>query len=302
MNISSPDTRFFCFGLGYSALVFAKRLMSQGWSVAGTCQSPDKEAKLTALGIETYLFDQDNPLPEKALDGTTHMLISVPPGQDGDPVLKSLKQDITDLNQLEWVGYLSTTGVYGDTGGEVVTEESPLNPSSKRSRNRVHAEQEWQALNLPLHIFRLAGIYGPGSSQVDKVKAGTAKRIDKPGHCFGRIYVEDIATVLQASLAHPSPGALYNVCDNEPAAPAEVTAEACRLLGIEPPPIIPFEVARQDMSPMGLSFWNDNRRVDNSRIISELGVELACPTYREGLAKIIEQDKRDSSMPGARPQ
>ena len=281
MNISSPDVRFFCFGLGYSALVLAKRLLAEDWNVAGTCQSSDKAAQLAALGIEAYLFDQNNPLPEQALAGTTHMLVSVPPGQAGDPVLGHLKQEIAALNTLEWVGYLSTTGVYGDTGGLAVTEDSPLNPSSERSRNRVQAEQQWQALNLPLHIFRLAGIYGPGSSAIDKVKAGSAKRIDKPGHCFGRIYV---------------------VCDNEPAPPAEVTAEACRLLGVEPPPIIPFEVARKDMSPMGLSFWNDNRRIDNSRIRSELGVELACPTYREGLARIIEQDKPDSSTPGVHPQ
>ncbi|MEK9725956.1 MAG: SDR family NAD(P)-dependent oxidoreductase, partial [Rhodospirillaceae bacterium] len=184
----------------------------------------------------------------------------------------------------------STTGVYGDTGGAWVDETAPASPDVGRSRRRAEAEAGWRDLavrhDLPLHTFRLAGIYGPGRNVLDQARAGTARRIVKPGHRFSRIHVDDIARVLLASMARPDPGAVYNVCDDEPAEPAEVTAFACALLGIEPPPLVPFEEAARAMTPMGRTFWTDNRRVRNDRIKRELGVDLAYPTYREGLRAI----------------
>ncbi len=287
--------RLFCFGLGYSATVLARRLLADGWAVAGTCQSADKVAELSAQGITAHLFDGGRPLGDfaAALAGTTHLLSSVPPGKDGDPVLEAHARDLAGLPGLRWAGYLSTTGVYGDTGGATVDESAPLNPGSQRSRRRVEAEAGWLALHrdhrLPVHVFRLAGIYGPGRSVLDRVRAGAAQRIVKPGHAFGRIHVDDIASVLRASMADPAPGAVYNVCDDEPAAPAEVVEFACRLLDVEPPPEIPFDEAARTMSPMALSFWRDNRRVDNGRIRRDLGVTLAYPTYREGLQAILDR-------------
>ncbi len=286
--------RLFCFGLGYSATVLARRLMVGGWSVAGTCQGEDRAAELAALGITAHPFDRDRPLDDfaAALAGTTHLLSSVPPDGDGDPVLDVHGADLAGLSGLRWAGYLSTTGVYGDAGGAPVDESAPLAPTSERGRRRVAAESVWldlhRGLGLPVHVFRLAGIYGPGRSPLDRVRAGSAQRVVKPGHAFGRIHVDDIAAVLAASMARPAPGAIYNVCDDEPAPPAEVVEFACRLLGLKPPPEIPFDEAAAAMSPMALSFWRDNRRVDNGRLKSELGVTLAYPTYREGLRAVLD--------------
>jgi len=280
----------FCFGLGFSALALARRLAAEGWTVAGTCRSEAKRRDLEARGITVHVFDGSAPLASRALKDATHILVSAPPGRDGDPVLRHHAGLLRTLD-ARWIGYLSTTGVYGDTGGRTATEESPLNPSSARSRQRVEAEAAW--LNLwrtdgqPVHVFRLAGIYGPGRSALDQVRAGTARRIDRPDHKFSRIHVDDIANVLQASIAKPDPGAVYNVCDDEPAPAADVTAHACRLLGVEPPPLVPFEEAAREMSEMALSFWRDNRLVSNARLKTDLGVRLSHPTYREGLAAIL---------------
>ena len=231
------NRRLFCFGIGYSAGVLARRLMAAGWSVAGTCQGGERRDELIAQGIDAYLFDRDRPLadPAGALAGTTHLLCSVPPDAAGDPVLDLSGPTLATLGELQWAGYLSTTGVYGDTGGLPVDETAPLVPTSERSRRRVAAETAWRSLGrdhgLPVHVFRLAGIYGPGRSVLDKVRDGSVQRIDKPGHAFGRIHVDDIAAVLMASMTKPDPGAVYNVCDDEPAPPAEVAGFACDLLG-----------------------------------------------------------------------
>ncbi|WP_316976096.1 SDR family oxidoreductase [Shumkonia mesophila] len=290
MNAESP--RLFCFGLGYSATHLARRLLAQGWSVAGTCQGEEKRRDLAALGIEAHLFDRERPLvaAASALAGATHLLSSVPPDGAGDPVLDALGPVLAGAG-WRWTGYLSTTGVYGDTGGAVVDEKALLAPTSERARRRAAAEAVWLALHrdrgVPVHVFRLAGIYGPGRSALDRIREGAAQRVIKPGHAFGRIHVDDIATVLMASMAKPDPGAIYNLCDDEPAAPAEVIAFACRLLGVAPPPPVAFDEAAKTMSPMALSFWRDNRRVDNGRIKRDLGVGLAYPSYREGLAAIL---------------
>ena len=290
-----PAGRLFCFGLGYSALTLARRLMAGGWSVAGTTRSEDKRVPLAGEGIEAYLFDRDRPLDEAgtALAGTSHLLSSVPPDGTGDPVLDLHRSDIAAVETLGWLGYLSTTGVYGDRGGDRVDEDSDLAPTGERGRRRVAAEEAWLDLwerdGLPVHLFRLAGIYGPGRSALDSVRDGTAKRIDKPGQLFSRIHVDDIASVLEASIARPRPGAAYNLCDDEAAPPQEVVAYACALLGREPPPLVPFEEA--ELSDMARSFYRDNKRVSNARIKQELGVTLEYPTYREGLRAILALGK-----------
>ncbi len=281
--------RLFCFGLGFSALALARRLRAQGWPIAGTTRSAEKAGELRAEGIEVFLFDRDRPLedPSAALAGTTHLLVSIAPDEAGDPVLDLHASTVADVKGLRWAGYLSTTGVYGNRDGGWVDEESELRPNAGRSQRRVAAEAAWRATDLPLHIFRLAGIYGPGRSMLDTVRAGKAKRIDRPGQVFSRIHVEDIAAVLQASMAAPRPGRIYNVCDDDPASPAEVTAYACSLLGAHPPPLVPLEEA--GLSAMGLSFWQDNKRVSNRRLHDELAVTLTYPTYKAGLNALLAQ-------------
>lgn len=288
-----PSGRLFCFGLGYSALALARRLLAQGWSVAGTTRSEDKAEFLSAEGIEVHLFDRGRPLenPAAALAGTSHLLSSVPPDAAGDPVLDHHRSDIAAFESLAWLGYLSTTGVYGDRGGDWVDEESELTPTGERGRRRAAAEEAWLDLwerdALPVHLFRLAGIYGPGRSALESVRNGTARRIDKPGQVFSRIHVDDIAAVLRASIARPRPGAAYNLCDDEAAPPQEVIAYACELLGREPPPLVPFQEAQ--LSDMARSFYRDNKRVSNARIKDELGVALAYPNYREGLRALLAE-------------
>ncbi len=281
--------RLFCFGLGFSARALADRLLAAGWSVAGTTRSAEKAAELRAAGIDAWRFDRAQPLDAAALTGTTHLLVSIAPDDQGDPVLDGCAAAIAGLPGLQWIGYLSTTGVYGDWQGAEVDETSELRGAKGRNRRRIAAEAAWLALQtdhgLPVQVFRLAGIYGPGRSALDSLRAGRAKRIDKPGHLFSRIHVADIAKVLQASMARPNPGRVYNVCDDEPAAAAEVTAFAAKLLGVAPPPLVPLDKA--EMSPMALSFWADNRLVSNRRLHEELGVTLDYPTYRAGLEAIL---------------
>jgi nucleoside-diphosphate-sugar epimerase len=279
--------RLFCFGLGYTAQALARALGRADWRVGGTTRTAENRARLVAQGLDAWLFGRDHPLDTAAtaLAGTTHVLTSVPPDAAGEPVLDHHLHDLLALEGLAWAGYLSTTGVYGDRGGEWVYESDPPAPGSARTRARVAAEGRWLASGLPVHVFRLAGIYGPGRSALDAVRAGTARRIVKPGQMFGRIHVEDIARVLEASIARPNPGAIYNVADDEPAPPQDVIAYAAHLLGIPAPPEIPFE--RAELSPMARSFYVDNRRVANDRIRRELGVELAYPTYREGLERLL---------------
>ncbi|MEK9673702.1 MAG: SDR family oxidoreductase [Rhodospirillaceae bacterium] len=286
--------KLFCFGLGFSALALARRVKAQGWSVAGTCRTEGKAGRLTGDGIEAHVFDGSAPMANAiaALDGVTHVLISIPPTDAGDPVIRHHAGDLRIVaGSVDWVGYLSTTGVYGNTDGAEVTEASPRNPSSARSVHRAKAEDDWLKFGgecgLPVHVFRLAGIYGSGRSTIDQVQAGQARRIEKPGHLFSRIHVEDIAGVLDASIRCPDPGAAYNVCDDEAAAQSDVVAFTCGLLGIDPPPLVAFDDAKTEMSPMALSFWNDNRIVRNDRMKNELGVSLTYPTYREGLRAIF---------------
>ena len=273
------------FGHGFSARALTPLLLEQGFTITGTTRSSDKAAALEATGVTSVIWPDTN--LRETLHSATHLLISAAPNVDGDPVLNALREDIArHAPNLEWVGYLSTTGVYGDAKGGWVDESSPLKPATKRGQMRVAAEADWQSIpNLPLHIFRLAGIYGPGRGPFSKVRAGTARRIIKEGQVFSRIHVEDIAQILVASIAEPNAGAIYNMCDDDPAPPQDVIAHAAELLGLPLPEEVDFETA--EMTPMARSFYAESKRVRNDRIKSDLGVKLLYPDYRAGLAALL---------------
>ncbi|MCB5199303.1 SDR family oxidoreductase [Loktanella sp. TSTF-M6] len=276
------------FGHGYSAQALERLLLPRDWRVIGTTRNEDKAAAFLARGVEPRIWPGADIIP--ALDAATHLLISAAPGDDGDPVLAELHDAIAArAGQFEWVGYLSTTGVYGDHEGDWVDENAPLTPATKRGQARVTAEAAWSAIpGLPLHIFRVAGIYGPGRGPFAKVRNGTARRIIKDGQVFSRTHVADIARVLAASIARPNPGAAYNVCDDDPAPPQDVIAYAAELLGLPVPEAVAFEDA--EMSPMARSFYAESKKVRNDRIKDELGVELLFPDYRSGLRALLAQE------------
>lgn len=304
-SLQNQPPFLFCFGFGSSAQVLARSLNSnslsagepatQKWRIEGTCRSVEKQTALGELGFKSHVFDGQAVFagaPE-TLAQVTHLLVSVPPQSEGgaDPVAQVFEDLLShNMPALQWVGYLSTTGVYGDHQGRRVGEDVPRTPVGPRGQRRVDAEEAWEALykenGLPLHIFRLAGIYGPHFSQLKSLKAGTARRIVKQGQIFSRIHVDDIAAVLAASMAQPKPGAIYNVCDNEAAPPQDVVAYAAQLMGQEAPPEILFEDA--DLTPMARSFYGESKRVDNHRMIHELGVKLKYPTYKEGLKALFD--------------
>lgn len=277
-------------GHGFSARFLAADLLAEGgWRVIGTTRSEAKRDALRATGIEPILWDDD--ALRAALSQATHVLMSAAPDAGGDPALAVLADDLARAAQrLEWVGYLSTTGVYGNADGAWVDETAPLNGHSRRALARIKAEADWRAIpDLPVHSFRLAGIYGPGRGPFEKVRNGTARRIIKPDQVFSRIHGADIAQVLRASIAQPNPGAAYNVCDNDPAPPQDVLAYAAELLGVPLPPEVPFDEA--EMSPMARSFYADNKRVSNRRIREELGVTLKYPDYKSGLQAVLAAER-----------
>lgn len=290
----SATPRLFIFGLGYSARVLADGLLAQGWRVAGTTRDEEKAYRLSVAGYEMHFFDRGRALPDPAaaLAGTTHLLSSVPPDEYGDPVLDHHREDLARLSGVAWAGYLSTTGVYGPREGGWVDEETPLRPGHERARRRAAAERAWcdvrRVGGLPVHLFRIAGIYGPGRNALLERLSGRARRVEKPGQVFSRIHVEDIAGALAASMAAPRSGRAYNLADDEPAPNPEVLDYASRLLGLDPPPSIAFEEAASTMSPMALAFWSESRRVCNRRLREELGYRLRYPTYREGLQALLE--------------
>jgi nucleoside-diphosphate-sugar epimerase len=268
-------------GHGYSAQALARLLIPQGWTVIGTTRSAARAEAFRAAGVEPLLLP--GPLAP-ALARASHILTSVSPDAAGDPILRDHSAELAAARPV-WAGYLSTTAVYGDHQGGWVDEDTPLTPSTERGAARVQAEADWAALGLPLHIFRLAGIYGPGRGPFEKVRDGSARRIIKPGQVFSRIHVEDIAQVVAASIAHPHPGRAYNVCDDDPAPPEDVIGHAAELLGLPLPPAVAYDQA--EMTPMARSFYAESKRVRNDRIKSELGVPLLFPTYREGLAGLL---------------
>ena len=275
-------------GHGFSARALAARLVPQGWRVIGTTRSEEKADAIRQTGVEPLIW------PGADLSGylgeADALLISAGPGPDGDPVLAECREGVAAAAPgFEWAGYLSTTGVYGDHQGGWVDETAALTPATKRGQARVEAEAAWQAIpGLPLHVFRLAGIYGPGRGPFAKVRNGTARRIIKKGQVFSRIHVDDIAQVLEASMQRPRPGAIYNVCDNDPAPPQDVLAYAAELLDVPLPPAVNFEEA--DMTPMARSFYAESKKVSNDLILNELGVELMYPDYRTGLQQMLAQE------------
>lgn len=282
------------FGLGYTARRFGRRLLDAGWRVSGTVRAAGKAAELTAEGFETHVFAPDRRLddPTGVFDTVTHVVDSIPPTADGAPPLLVHATALRSSPALRWVAYLSTPAVYGDRAGDWAREDDPPTPGSARGERRLAAERAWVDLfegsDVAVQVFRLAGIYGPGRSVIDQVRDGTARIIDKPGQVFNRIHVDDIGTILAASMARPDPGRIYNVADDEAAPSGDVVREACRLLGTAPPAPIPFDSA--ELSAMARSFYSECKRLDTTRLKDELRVTLAYPTYRDGLAALLGND------------
>ena len=292
----TKNKRLFCFGYGYVCDYLGYALQQQGgWTLSGTTRNDERRNELLARRIRTRIFDEYVPMadPTSALRDVTHLLIAAPPTKNGAPAFNMHADDVLKMKNLEWVGYLSTTGVYGDRNGGEVNEKSELNPTNARGEKRVKAERQWLSLfyhhDIPVHIFRLSGIYGPGRSALDTIRAGVARRINKPGHKFNRIHVDDIVQTLIASFENPNPGAAYNLADDSPAPSHEVIAYACELLGIPVPPCIPFDEA--DLAPMAMSFYKDNKIVLNNRIKEELGVQLKYPTFQTGLEGCLQAER-----------
>jgi nucleoside-diphosphate-sugar epimerase len=288
-----PENKLLCLGFGYTARFFADRLREQGWRIAGTTRSQDKLQALRDQGLEA-LHWQGGAVDPSWLGDVDALLISTPPSEEGCPSFVAASEAISKrAKQFRWIGYLSTNGVYGDHDGAWVDETSELRAASPRALRRIDAEKSWEALaaqhGLPLIVFRLPGIYGPGRSAIDTVREGKAKRIYKEGQVFSRMHVEDIAAALNASMEKPLLHSLYNLADDEPAPPQDVIEYACKLLSVDPPPLIPLEEA--DLSPMAKSFYADNKRVSNQRLKDALDFDLRYPSYREGLDAIFALEK-----------
>lgn len=282
--------KIFCFGFGFSAQGLARNLSSMNWDIGGTCRKAEKQTELSQKGWKGFVFDgndSNSKLPDFFWE-SSHLLISIPP-KPTDFVLDNFFSDILKKKGWKWIGYLSTTGVYGDKKGEVVTETSELNPTIDRAKRRLDAENRWLKLfaehDLPVHIFRCVGIYGPGRNPIESVRKGLGKRIDKPGYKFSRVHVEDLASVLAASINKPNPGSIYNVCDDQPIESRHVTEYACELLKAEMPPLVPFEEA--NLSEMARSFYLDRKTISNQKIKDELGVKLKYPNYKVGLESLL---------------
>jgi len=283
-------------GLGYSAKELARRLQAQGWRITGTSRSAEGPRAIDSMGYEGIAFDGTAPSAalSRAIGEATHLLVSASPGPQGDPLLAQHAADLRAAN-LHWAGYLSTIGVYGNHDGKWVDEETRAEPTSERGKARVEAERAWEAFadqtGVPVGIFRLSGIYGPGRGPVEKLRRGQARAVIKPGQVFNRIHVEDIATALEAAMSRSgerSGARIYNVTDDEPAPPQDVLDFAADLIGVPRPPRVPFEEA--NMSLMARSFYADNKRTSNARMKQELGVTLAYPTYREGMRALAQAD------------
>jgi nucleoside-diphosphate-sugar epimerase len=279
--------RLFIFGPGYVGLAFARRMAAVGWQVSASARDPAGAAALTAQGIDAVDLADGAALPA-AMDAADAVLVTAPPDAQGCPALARIGQAAPG-----WIGYLSTTGVYGDRGGGWVFEDSALNAQSVEGARRVAAERAWldhgAARDLTVSIFRLPGIYGPGRSAFDRLRAGTARRIVRPGQVFSRIHVDDLAAALAASIARPRAGGVYNVCDDQPCPPQDVVAEAARLIGMAPPPEVPFDA--DALPAASRRFFAESKRVSNARAKAELGWRPAYPSYREGLRAILVSER-----------
>jgi nucleoside-diphosphate-sugar epimerase len=278
--------RLLIVGLGYSGEAIARLAIAEGFEVMATT----RRARQMPAGVVAVPFAQ----AADAIATATHLIATAPPGQDGDPALALFGGAVAAAAHLQWIGYLSTTGVYGDRGGDWVDEDTPPAPGLERSRRRLAAENAWReaAGGRPLDIMRLAGIYGPGRSALDEVRSGHARRVILPGHQFGRIHVDDIAGGTMAALRRPPQGArILNFSDDVPAESAAVLEEAARLLGVPPPPAIPFAEAVTSLSDMGRSFWSENRKVASRKTQAALVRPWNYPGFREGLAAILCQER-----------
>lgn len=281
----------FAFGLGYTAEATTAAARPRFDGLAGTVRTRDRVAELAGRGIAARIFGEAeaDAAIRRELARSEAVLVSIPPDREGDPVLRLYADALAAAPRLRWVGYLSTVGIYGDRRGEWVDERTAPAPSSERSRRRLAAEETWlewgRRSGRNVQVFRLAGIYGPGRNALASLANGTARRVVKPGQVFNRIHVDDIAQALLAAMDDPRPGAIYNVADDEPAPPQDVVAYAAALLGVEPPPEVPFEQAA--LGPMAASFYAESKRVSNRLIKRELGLAWRYPTYREGLRSLL---------------
>ncbi len=284
------------FGLGYTGTALAQAAAARSLPVTVVTRQPNAAAP---TGVTLAPFEE----PAAVLASATHLVASAAPGQDGDPVLARHRAAIASAPALRWIGYMSTTGVYGDRGGGWVDETSLPSPSNARGQRRVAAEKAWAAVRpgTAVDVMRLAGIYGPGRSVFEDLRAGRARRVTKPGHVFGRIHRDDIAGALLAAIDQDLPPGLrvLNGSDDEPASSADVIGEAARLLGMTPPPVIAFADAEGGMSPMARSFWSDSRRVRSAITQEALGRRWSYPSYREGLRAILKAERADGSFHSA---
>jgi len=278
--------------LGFTGSALVQEVRARGWTASGTCRENAQKDAWAEAGVESYCFDgeQGSEELENAVREASHVLVTIPPQKEaGDVVLKHFKKILTESSQLRWLGYLSTTGVYGNRDGGWVDETSELKPGFDHQRRRLEAEEQWRDLyrehRVPVHIFRLAGIYGPGRNLLQRVRQGSARRIDQPGLVFNRIHVEDVVQVLSASMDRPHPGAIYNVCDDVPSSPAEAVAFACELLHVDTPPLIALEDA--ELSKMARGFYLTNKKVRNHKIKEELGIQLRYPDYKLGIRSLL---------------
>jgi len=295
-NTSSPK-KLFCYGYGYVAQHLIETLKKQdpSWEFIVTTTNRQKLSDIRDQGLKAFLFSDEMPFndPLFAMEGVTHILISTPAKDDGDIVFKTHARDILNISTVKWIGYLSSTSVYGNRDGAWVDETSELRPTSKRGSKRVKAENQWLKLRrlvgIPINIFRLSGIYGPGRSTLDTVRVGNTKRVFKEGHAFSRIHIDDIIQVLIASMDQPQPGDIYNLADDMPSSSDELIDYACQLLGMESPPLIPYD-NDVDISPMAHSFYKDNKRIKNDKIKDKLGITLKYPDYKKGLNAIFDAE------------
>lgn len=282
--------RLFCFGLGYSAAALSRRLAAKGWGISGTTTTAEKSEALKQNGYEAFVFDghERDPAVAEALRKSTHVLLSIPPDAEGDPAFRTYRPDIASSPSISWIGYFSSVSVYGDSKGEWVDEKTPPEPITERGKRRLDAENAWidlgRASGKATVILRLPGIYGPGRSAIDQLRAGKARRIFKPGQVTNRVHVDDIATATEATLKLPAGVHVFNVTDDLPAPPQDVIAYGAELLGVPCPPAT--DPADASLSPMARSFYAESKKVSNARMKDELRVKLAYPTYVEGLKAI----------------
>lgn len=284
----------FIFGFGFTSEAIAEKLLTEFSKISGTTRSPEKASALQNGHVQPVLFDGETVTEElqSRLKTATHLLISIAPDEKGDPVLIAASEVIKSCPDLKWIGYLSTVGVYGNHDGEWVDETTICKPVSKRSLQRVAAEEAWKnfahTLNIPLAIFRLSGIYGPGRNAFMNIEKGTARRLVKKDQVFNRIHREDIGSAVKLAISKSASG-IFNITDDMPAPPQDVVTFAYQLVGKEPPPEIDFETA--ELSPMARSFYGENKRVSNKKSKDVLGLVYQWPNYQESLERMWEQGK-----------